>query len=369
MSEHNTLTIDLKIPFEVDNLIGEPALTFFHWLPLEKDNGIILSENGISLNFWFNIKAVWGVSRPTEEEITNHRNVLAQCIFCEVKVVDIDSKLAVYMQDKKNNDVDNSENGVLKEEYENLGTKILDTVLTRINRLISYARDVKGQYWLFKYPINMGQMSSFFVKFDAIGQIDGGKKFHFNPNTPHCMTLTMQSDERYIRKNEWDEIIDFVRSERSTPLALELLAGAEQLAGNGYERGALTEAVTALEVALSTFAENPKNNDELSSIMGARMNVSNLKKQIKHMGLSGSVNYLLPVILPDSILSGKILKGCQEAITKRQNVVHNGGRNVEKLDYYIFCIRACCKILLDFSEKHSAANTSFSLSEPCKPVS
>ena len=45
----------------------------------------------------------------------------------------------------------------------------------------------------------------------------------------------------------------FVIGNRRSPLVFELLARAEQLSGNGYTRAALTEAVTALEVAISDF--------------------------------------------------------------------------------------------------------------------
>jgi len=236
----------------------------------------------------------------------------------------------------------------LKEEYRILGKKILYNVLKRTNRLISFARNIKGQYWLLEYQLDMSRMSSLFCAFKAVGKIDGRKKFSFNPHAPNYITVIVQSDERYIKEYEWGEVCEFVGNEQRVPLVLELLAGSEQLAANGYKRAALTEAVTALEVALFNFARSHKDNNKLSQIMGSRMSVPNLTKQIEHMGLSGSVNYLLPVILPDDVLPEKVLRGCQDAIKQRQNVVHNGSRNVDNLQHYISCIRRCCQILIDF---------------------
>ena len=46
-----TLTVELKIPIETEPLIGAPALTFTRWLPLGKDKGIAISEDGIDVTF------------------------------------------------------------------------------------------------------------------------------------------------------------------------------------------------------------------------------------------------------------------------------------------------------------------------------
>jgi len=320
---------------------------------------LLISDNGLDIIFWFDIQSTWWASQPSEDDIENWNNVLAHYILCEVTVHDLSEALTFYMQDKKTDDIEASVKGVLQEDYKTLGALIQRTVLTRLNRLISYARNVKGQYWLLEYPVDTDRLSSCFVKFEAVGRINGGKNFAFDPNGPECITVAMQGDERYISEDEWDEVIEFVGSERRAPLVLELLAGAEQLAGNGYQRGALTEAVTALEVALFEFAKRHQDNEELSERLGARMNAPHLKNQIKHMGLSGSINYLLPVILPDEVLPQNILKGCQEAVQKRQDVVHNGSRKVSHVSHYILSIRACCQILLGFyqEEEDSGAIT------------
>lgn len=134
---------------------------------------------------------------------------------------------------------------------------------------------------------------------------------------------------------------------------LELLSGAEQLAGNGYARSALTEAVTALEVAISDFARSPQHNQKLALIVGPRLGVTRLQKQIEHIGLSGTVSYLLPLLLPDSVLSVKVLEGCRNAIDTRQNVVHNGQREVHDLIEHIASIKACCKALREFCNEPS----------------
>lgn len=136
------------------------------------------------------------------------------------------------------------------------------------------------------------------------------------------MAVMFPAEERFVTQDEWDEIRNFVCGVSSTPLARTLLAGAEALAVNGHTRSALTEAVTALEVALYDFARHPNAERAFAPLLAQRINVASLKNQIKHMGLTASINYLLPTILPESDLPHDVITGCQMAIAQRQNVVH-----------------------------------------------
>ena len=65
------------------------------------------------------------------------------------------------------------------------------------------------------------------------------------------------------------------------------------------------------------------------------------------MGLSGSVRFLLPVILPEASVSTALLRKCFDAVDMRQNVVHNGQRDVDrvKLQSALESIRELCLVL------------------------
>lgn len=161
------------------------------------------------------------------------------------------------------------------------------------------------------------------------------------------MDVEFPGEERFVTQDEWDEIRTFVCGVSRTPLARTLLAGAEALAANGQRRSALTEAVTALEVALYDFARHANAERAFGPLLAHRINAASLENQIKHMGLSGSINYLLPIILPESDLPHDVITGCQIAITQRQNVVHNGQRDVqaETLRTSLATIRRMCDLL------------------------
>ena len=94
----STLTIELKVPIKTEPLVGAPALTFSHWLPMGKQNGIALSEGDISLTLWFDLETTWWASQPKEEDLKNHVNVLARYVNAEIVLSSIDGELADYMQ-------------------------------------------------------------------------------------------------------------------------------------------------------------------------------------------------------------------------------------------------------------------------------
>jgi hypothetical protein len=346
----HTLVVDLKIPIETEPLIGAPAFTFTHWLPVGKGRGIKVVDDQLEILFWFDLKSAWWASQPSEEELKNHVNVLAHYVLAEVTVQNVDQHLANYMKSRDFRKLPGSADAVVQSEYAKLGRRILEILLNRVNRLITFARVVKGQYWLLDYSVDLNRIHGYFQSFEARGCIDGGKQFRFQPGTGDCISISMSPEDKYIRENEWNEVEKFVQGRSRPPMVLELLAGAQQLAGNGYVRSALTEAVTALEVAVSDFARSASCKEALASKVGPRMGVDRLQKQVEHMGLSGTIRYLLPLLLPDDELPANVLQGCRDAIDACQNVVHNGQRDVKNVEGLISSIETCCETLRSFCE-------------------
>lgn len=345
-----TLVVNMKVPIETEPLISAPGLTFSKWLPLGRENGIVIEEEGIRLTLWFDQQASWWASQPSEEEIRYYTNVVTHYVLVEVVVGGVKSGLATYMQGRDFSRMPNDGEALVEREYHRLGEQIMLLVLNRVNRLVDYARAQKGQYWLAKHHAGNGNLLDMFRRFKAKGKFGDGPIFKFEPTQENNVIVTMPAEERYIREEEWGSVRDFVAGMQRPTLVLELLSGAEQLAGNGYSRSALTEAVTALEVAINTFGKSPEAQQKLAGIFGERVGVPRLAKQIDHLGLSGSLNYLLPILLDEELLPRQTLTGCQEAVAERQNVVHTGQRDVNAIDRYIASIRACCSVLLAFSQ-------------------
>jgi len=346
------LTVEFKIPFKTEHTTGAPAFTFTHWLPVGEENGINISEDEMQLLLWFDYDSVYRGFELDEQEIEKHVNLLAHNVNARVTTHITDHELINYIQNRDFTRSPNESEKVVQKNYEALGQNIIKFLLEYVNKLISYARDIKGQYWLLKYDYTHGQLLRYFQNFTAKGKIDDSTYFRFQPGATDNITISLPSEERYLCAADWKSVCDYVKSSNRPPLVDELLVGAEQLEENGYNRSALTEAVTALEVSIAEFASSEKANEKLSSIYGERLGVTYLKKQIKHMGLNGTIKYLLPLILPATTLPNNIVISCQKTVELRQNVVHNGQRKVDEntVSRGISNIRKCCKILKDFSE-------------------
>lgn len=341
------LFVHLKIPIPTEPLVGAPALTFARWLPIGDSHAIKVDRDNISLKLWFDITSTWWASQHKEEDLPRMTNVLAHWMFADAVVRDVSDDLLQYMAQRDFTRSATAEEQSVQERYDEVAERLLVLVLETTNRLLSYVRSRKGQYWLSEYPIDSGQMSAYYVQFEAQAKSGSGPWFRFGPSNIDARAIGLVPEERYVRRDEWEEIRTFVGGVRRTPLAWTLLAGAEALAAEGQSRSALTEAVTALEVALYAFASHPKAERAFGPILAQRINASSLKHQVEHMGLTGSISYLLPVILPESTLAKHLIQGCQLAIAQRQNVVHQGQRDVQVgiLRTSLAAIRRMCELL------------------------
>jgi HEPN domain-containing protein len=341
------LFLRLKIPFQREKMTGASALTFSHWLPLGQENGIEIVENNIKLVLWFDIKSTWWAHQPKEEEIQKYVNLPAHRINADLEINNLPEDLAKYIKTRDFTQPVREEERTFQADYESLGEQVLRVVLTRFNRLVAYARARKGQYWLIEYEPNYDRLHTFFDYFEAKAHFDEEHWFTFQPSVGDRITVRMQSETRHVCESEWPEVRNFVVANNRSPLGGELLTHAEQLLESGHRRVSLTEAVTALEITLSDFSENVNANAAFGSKMAERLAVSTLKEQVRRIGFSDSIRYLLPLILPEETLPNNVIKGCHDAITQRNLVVHNGQRDVNERDLrkYLSSIRRCCEIL------------------------
>ncbi len=321
-------------------------MKFSHWLPLGQENGIVVDEEGMRILLWFDEKCTWYGHQLNTNELINYASIPASNLNVDVQIRGLTDDLLEYIQRPYSLAVTAKKHETLQLEYEKIGDKILESVIRRVNRLISYARSYKGQYWLKEFSIDSNLLRFGFIHFKARGQVDEGSHFSFHPF--HEYLLVGNDDQsRYITELEWAQFKSFVSGSSKPNLVGELLAGAEYLLNIDHYRSAITEAVTALEVAVSSFAKNCNTEKTFAPDLAQRLSLNNLKSQIKHLGFSATVNYLLPIILSEELLPTSVLTGCQSALNLRQNIVHNGQRNIQEKDACaaIFNIKKCCEVL------------------------
>lgn len=342
------LTVFLKIPFDSESLSdSHTAITFTHWLPVGRDKGIVVQDGDIRVLLWFDEKCTWWASQPTSDELKKYVNIDARYIYADVQVRGLGPDLLKYIQTRDFSRIPEKVDDPLQLDYIKVARDVLTSAIHRVNRLIAFSRSYKGQYWLSEYKIDFDRLRSYFCAFEGRAQVDDGPTFMFHPSQTDVMRVTTEGEDRYVTESDWPALSEFVIGGSKPQLIGELLAGSEHLLSIGHYRSAITEAVTALEVAIFRFAGNCNADKAFAPHMAQRLALGSLKSQVDHLGLSATVNYLLPTVLPEELLPASVISECQFAISRRQTIVHNGQRNVPESDARraVSAIRACCQLL------------------------
>ena len=346
------ILVRLEIPLLADPIVNTPRFTFTRWMPLAHDESIVIESEDYVLKLWFD-EGCWGRVTHAGGSINKHKNVLVDKVFADVTLLNVPDDLVEYIEQTAS--APEPPESPHRLAYRQLGQKVYCVALTRVNRLIAFARSEKGQYWLREHRMDLEKgLYAVNLNFNAQVQISG-RWFRWFSDVRQLVIGReggCQDDRRFIDKESCKAVQDFVQSNRSTSLVGELVAGAEWLAGIGHTRSALTELVTALEVAVADFARHPNAERAFGRVSAQRMKVDSLKGWIDRLGLSGTVNYLLPTIFTEETLPTDLLRTCQEAIQVRQNVVHNAQRRVKKhkLAVYITAVRDTCRLLHSYCE-------------------
>ncbi len=346
------ILVRLKVPFQ-SRIDSVPTVIFNRWLPVNEDDALVFAENDLQLKIWFDITCASGAFPIAEDELSRLVNVPTYRVFVDVTLKDMPDDLAAFiLAQPEEESASSNELGI---EYERLGERLMETAIRYVNRLISYVRNEKGQYWLEQYVFDRENVSSHNVAFEARARIvaKGTDWFPWKPTRTGVVrvSIRMGDDPRYLRREEWQQIPDFLASKARPNLVLELLANAESLAATGHRRSALIEAVTALEIAVNRFSESPRLNEVAGSGQVDRFDIASLHSQVRHLGFSATVRYLLPLLLSEEALPKDLLSICWNAIATRANVVHQGQRDVDEgnLLPMVQAVRQVCEILIKYT--------------------
>ncbi len=163
----------------------------------------------------------------------------------------------------------------------------------------------------------------------------------------------MTKTDEYLNQDKWNKIMIYLNSTDRINLSNELLSNSMSLLFKyQHRRSAVIEVVTALEVSLSSFSQKP-NIEKLNYLIPInRIDIKNLKQQVSHLGFSGSIRYLIPILFKNDVVSNELLKTCYKAIEVRNNIVHQGQRDIKTDDAenYISAINELATILIEYTE-------------------
>lgn len=340
------ILLQLTVPFPSEENVPVSAMIFHSWLPYKDEQSILIIEKNYEIKIEFNINSTIWASDKKLEDIHKWVNVTVHRVFINVIIKNVEDQLVQFMQE--NISEDKTPNPELRKQFEVIGKEILDIIFYYLNRLISYVRFEKGQFWLNEFPKDY-DMHSYYIHFDAKAKIleDGAQWFRWRPTHTIHMNSNINLDIKcYLEELEWDGVKEFIFSKTRPNLVLELLSKAENLARNDHRRNAIIDSVSALEIALFAFSKNPSKTI-LNNYRGIRDSFESLQKHIEHLGFSSSIRYLVPILFNNEQILTEDLQNCSTAIEIRNNVIHHGQRDIdEKLFYKLFkSIKNVCIIL------------------------
>ncbi len=333
------------------------SIYFNKWIP---DEPIVFIRDNFTLKLWIDKDCIPFLD--DDEKISSWINMTANKIKIEIET-DIKNKLANFIYDERDGGKEihhglqpnTKKYKKLSKKFKELGFNFVTLTIDVINRLISYVRNYDNQYWVEPISYNTNNINSLFVQWNSKVKLDDKEYFRWFPPR-EIMKISMSSieDDQYINQNKWIEIEKFLNTKSRINLANELLSNSISLLFQyQHRRSAVIEATTALEVALASFSEKPNIENIKNSIDTNRIDINHLKQQVSHLGFSASIRYLVPIIFSEEVISNELLEECYKAIAVRNNIVHQGQRDVSPIaaKKYVISLNKITHILIENTRK------------------
>jgi hypothetical protein len=311
-------------------------LVFNQWLPEDSASAITVDHDGFRLVISVDRGCVAAPEQVTDDLLRRWINICVVAVLVEVVVADVPEELGAFVIEKENwprgDDIMHSPEPAtrdLAEQYAALGRRIMQAVLHVTNRLVSWANAEHGHYWIATREESPDRMMSNNTGFRASAEYDRGRRVRWCPPNVDAPVVLVSSGEAAIRRDDWQDARSFVGSARRSDAVGEIMGNANALLDSGHARGAVIEAVSALEGAVNRFARAPKIEVLRSDRLFIR---TSFVTDLKHLGFTATVRYLLPLLIPATALTPDLLSRVDKAIECRQRIVHDLQRNLDISD-------------------------------------
>jgi len=330
------------------------ALTFTRWLPNEKD-GLGMSVNGDTVTVWFDDHLFQASAFDDYANLESHGDLRLKAIGIDVHVEGVDEEVLAVIQEiadeaRATQSMPRRDCDAAK-RYEKLGLRVQTAGLLAANRVLTWFRVSKGQFWISPLEHDPENQASFFRQSQARVRWNGTEWLPWLPS--YCggiRSICQDWGRRRVARDDWRNLQSWMTETSRPNLILELLADAEALASRGAARPALVQAVAALEVAIvrlydSEFWQNAVKSRTAQAVWTG-------EKLHDRIGLRGALHTLLPAVLGDSEIPFEVLEKCQHAVEARNIIVHKGSRlDTEAIKPHMWPIRVLCEQLLHLTKR------------------
>ena len=231
------------------------ALTFTRWLPNEKDK-LATAVNGDNVTVWFDDHLFQASAIDVDyANLESQGDVRLKAIGIDVHVEGVDEEVLAVIQEiadeaRATQSMPRRDCDAAK-RYEELGLRVQTAGLLAANRVLTWFRVSKGQFWVSPLVHDPENQASFFRRSDAKVSWNGTEWLPWLPSYRDAVRVICQDwGKRCVARDDWRDLKSWMTEAPQPNLILELLVGAEALASRGAARPALVQAVTALEVAI-----------------------------------------------------------------------------------------------------------------------
>jgi hypothetical protein len=335
-----TIALRIRLTFPLSDEQPGPSIPLRRWWPTEDESRIVVPEKQFSMRFWI-------------DDSCRHSHIhenLAK-VHCEIDGISVPESLGEFVlaiSEHHNWTVEGLSvySTELLAEYNRLGQLVYRPALDRFNRLVSYIRAEKGVFWIHEYQPEETVCSSALLKLRAKVKVGNSDWVRFTSTATYFYRLHGAPEGSSVTDEDWPRIADHVRGQRPATLVGQLLAGADEFCNIGHSRAAITEAVSALEVAIVRFSQEVDLKQWRVQIKD-RTAAESFHSHVQHLGTTCTVSYLLPLLYDETQIPKAVLDDCRSAIEIRNAVVHRGQRDIDEanLRRYLFAIRQLCQTL------------------------
>ncbi len=316
------------------------------WIPEHADRIKIDISKNIEMEIYCSresISFITAYDRVQTESLKGFEGIPLSYIDVKFKFSNIDENLGTYILDGCN-----SKNENLDELVFEIARNIQANIIKYVNRLIEYVRSYNGQYGLKPISFDEKKLSSNMITLRAIVSENNTNWYDFDIKHSDQLVIGFMDADNALFEYQWEKVKEYVLNNNRTELTLELIANAYYLLDSGHGRSAIIEVCSALETAVSEFSKY-KDFSWLNLInSNGRVDPRNISSQINHLKFSTSVKFLFPILFSEQEVSKETINDCIRAIEVRNNVIHNGQRNVDDrmLREIIPQVEVLCKFLL-----------------------
>lgn len=329
-----------RIPFLSKKTNFFEGVPFAAWIP-DESLKLTVTQGDVMAEFWVDKDCA---HIPPSHDGAIHSTVIAHSLKFLFEIDNVSERAFLEMHGRNRDERDEA-----KKEHIIIAETLYDLGTQTINHISEWLRAEHNDFWLEKYPQNHKTMDLDLRQWSIELEVDGNWVHWYPVGTVNEIKLQSSDFPRDVQPEDWENAIKFASEKKHANLVLELLANADLLINTGSPRSALLEGCSALEVAIGRFTDRFDKSDSIRRRFRGlfEFEPTKLSKKVDELGVRIALRLLFPLLFTEDEERNALFLQAANAMEKRNNVIHNGARNIAEEDVvvYLKAIRKTCLLL------------------------